>query len=76
MKKMIQIRNVPEPLHRQLKLRAAQAGMSLSDYLLAEVRRMLDRPTPDELRTRMSTRTPVIPRIPPAAAVRKERESR
>lgn len=33
MKKMIQIRNVPEAVHRKLKARAACAGMSLSDYL-------------------------------------------
>lgn len=42
---MIQIRNVPEELHRQLKSRAALAGMSLSDYLLAEIRHVSERPT-------------------------------
>ena len=36
MGRMVQIRNVPEGLHRQLKSRAALAGMSLSDYLLSE----------------------------------------
>jgi plasmid stability protein len=39
---MIQIRNVPEALHRKLKSRAALAGMSLSDYLLAELRQLAD----------------------------------
>ena len=38
MSKMIQIRNVPDDLHRRLKSRAALAGMSLSDYLLNEIR--------------------------------------
>ncbi len=38
-KKMIQIRNVPESLHRKLEARAAEAGMSLSDYLLREMRK-------------------------------------
>jgi hypothetical protein len=47
---MIQIRNVPDALHRQLKSRAALAGMSLSDYLLGELRRVAERPTLDELR--------------------------
>ena len=47
---MIQIRNVPEKLHRQLKSRAALAGMSLSDYLLSEIRQIAERPTLDELR--------------------------
>ena len=42
---MIQIRNVPDPLHRKLKSRAALAGMSLSDYLLREIRAVAERPT-------------------------------
>ena len=48
-KKMIQIRNVPEALHRKLKARAAEAGMSLSDYLLREMRKTAERPTMEEL---------------------------
>jgi plasmid stability protein len=40
---MIQIRNVPETLHRELKSRAALAGMSLSDYLLNEIRQVAER---------------------------------
>src|SRR3546814_15248840 len=47
---MIQIRNVPEALHRRLKSRAALAGMSLSDYLLSEVRAVAERPTIEDLR--------------------------
>ena len=46
---MIQIRNVPDLLHRRLKSRAALAGMSLSDYLLAEIREVAERPTIEEL---------------------------
>ena len=49
---MIQIRNVPDALHRRLKSRAALAGMSLSDYLLSEIRQVAERPTLDELRAR------------------------
>ena len=45
MSKMIQLRNVPDALHRTLKARAAMAGMSLSDYLLAEIREVAERPT-------------------------------
>ena len=56
-KKMIQIRNVPESTHRTLKVRAAQAGVSLSDYLLAEVRRMAEMPTIAELSARIAART-------------------
>ena len=73
---MIQIRNVPEALHRKLKSRAALAGMSLSDYLLAELGRMAEWLTPEELRQRLAQRTPTNPFPSPAEAVRAERDSR
>lgn len=73
---MIQIRNVPGELHRRLKARAALAGMSLSDYLLQEIRRVAERPSVQELRARLAERTPVRPAIPPARAVRAERDGR
>ncbi len=71
---MIQIRNVPDALHRQLKSRAALAGMSLSDYLLGEIRRVAERPTLDELRARLQSREKTIPTVTPAEAVRAERD--
>ena len=73
MGKMIQLRNVPDELHRKLKARAALASMSLSDYLLDEIRRSAERPTLDELRRRLSSRTSVRTSIAPAEAVRAER---
>lgn len=73
---MVQIRNVPSELHRELKARAALEGMSLSDYLLRELRQALDRPTLNEIRKRLSSRQPVRPRIAPTAAVRAERNTR
>jgi len=73
---MIQIRNVPEDLHRLLKSRAALAGKSLSDYLLEELRRTAMRPTAVELARRIASRTPVTPPVPPADVLRLERESR
>lgn len=73
---MIQLRNVPDDLHRTLKARAALEGLSLSDYLLAEVRRAAERPTTQELRRRLHERAPVGPRMAPARAVRAERERR
>jgi antitoxin FitA len=76
MSKMIQLRNVPDNLHRKLKSRAALAGLSLSDYLLREVQRVAERPTVTELRQRLAQRTSVNPRISPAKAVRAEREQR
>ena len=71
---MIQIRNVPDGLHRRLKSRAALAGMSLSDYLLGEIRELAERPTRDELRARLQHRSAVTPLIEPAQAVRAERD--
>jgi len=76
MSKMIQLRHVPDDLHRKLKARAAMAGRSLSDYLLQEVQRIAERPTAAELRNRLAQRTPVTTKVPPAKAVRAEREGR
>ena len=76
MSKMIQIRNVPDELHRKLKARAALEGLSLSDYLMRQVERVAERPTAEELRRRLLQRVPVRPIPSPARAVREERESR
>jgi antitoxin FitA len=76
MSKMIQVRNVPDALHRGLKARAAMAGMSLSDYLLAEMKEIADRPTLMEMRERLHNRKPVTARIETARLVREERETR
>lgn len=76
MSKMIQLRNVPDELHRKLKARAALEGMSLSDYLLAEIRRVAERPTVAELRERLHSRQAVSPKLSPAQALREERDSR
>jgi len=73
MNKMLQVRNVPEDLHRTLKARAALAGMSLSEYLLRELRRTAERPTPEELRRRIKSRRPVKPRVAPADLLARER---
>lgn len=76
MSKMVQIRNVPDELHRTLKSRAALAGMSLSDYLLAELRRTVQRPTREELLRRLESREPVELSEPAAATIRAERDAR
>ncbi len=76
MSTMIQIRNVPDALHRQLKSRAALAGMSLSDYLLQQIREVAERPTIEEMRARLERRSPVQVSVDPVRAVREERDSR
>ena len=73
---MIQVRNVPDNLHRTLKAQAALAGMSLSDFLLAEIRRLAERPTLAELRERLHRRSRPLAPVSGAEAVRRERDSR
>jgi plasmid stability protein len=75
MAKMIQLRHVPDGLHRKLKARAASEGLSLTDYLLAEVRRVVEAPTLAEMRARLARRKAVTPRETPAQAVRAERDA-
>jgi plasmid stability protein len=72
----VQIRNVPDELHRKLKARAARSGMSISEYLLRELERSLERPTREELLQRLQSLEPVEPREPVALAVAAEREGR
>ena len=76
MSTMIQIRNVPDALHRKLKSRAALAGMSLSDYLLQQIREVAERPTIEEMRARLARRSAVTLSVDTADAVRAERDSR
>jgi plasmid stability protein len=71
---MIQIRNVPDELHRQLKSRAALSGMSLSDYLLSELRQIAERPTLDELSARLERYPDVVLSVASADVVRVERD--
>jgi len=76
MSRMIQIRNVPDSVHRTLKSRAALAGMSLSDYLLKEIRLIAERPTMEEIRRRLEQLEPIV--LPESAAevIRAERNAR
>jgi hypothetical protein len=76
MSKMIQIRNVPERTHRTLKARAAEAGMSLSDYLLAELTDAANRPTVEEMRRRLDQRSAVLTGESSEDAVRAVRAGR
>ena len=75
MSKMIQIRNVPDSLHTKLKIRAAQLGLSLSDYLKRELERTAETPTRQELLERLQQLPPVHFSEPIEELVRKERDS-
>jgi antitoxin FitA len=73
---MVQIRNVPLETHRRLKARAAIEGMSMSDYILREIRKALDRPTRQEMLHRLEARPVRQLRRSSASVIRDERDSR
>jgi plasmid stability protein len=75
MSKMIQLRNVPDALHRKLKARAAMAGMSLSDYLLSEIREIAEVPTLAEFRELLHQRKPVTAGIDTVRILSEERDA-
>ncbi|MGH2969696.1 MAG: FitA-like ribbon-helix-helix domain-containing protein [Solirubrobacteraceae bacterium] len=57
--KMIQIRNVPDDLHRSLKARAAREGRTLSDLILSDLPRLADKPSPEQVMSRIRSRSAV-----------------
>jgi plasmid stability protein len=73
---MVQIRNVPTELHRRLKARAAIEGLSMSDFVMRELRKALDRPTRQEILERL--RAQPVRRLERRAAdaIRAERDAR
>ena len=75
MSRMLQIRNVPDDLHRRLKSRAALAGMSMSDYVLREIEQSLSRPTREEVFAR-TAELPPIELSPSSAEVLREERGR
>jgi plasmid stability protein len=76
MPKMIQVRNVPDSLHRKLKARAALEGISLSDLVLKEMEHIAERPTMKEMMERLASLPPVKYKISPAEILREERDNR
>ena len=76
MSTMIQIRNVPDKIHRKLKSRAALAGMSMSEYILQELKKSLERPTREELLDRLAELPELKLRPSPAELIRAERDRR
>jgi antitoxin FitA len=75
MSKMIQIRNVPDQVHRILKARAASEGMSLSDYLLTELKEIAERPTLAEMRSRLEKLERLPGSVSAAELIREERDA-
>ena len=70
---MIQIRNVPETLHRRLKARAALEGMSMSRFIMREIERALERPSRREWIEAIRSQPEVELDLSPAEILREER---
>lgn len=75
MSKMIQIRNVPDAVHREVKARAALAGTSLSEFLLREVERVVETPPVEVVLARLRDRARPELSETPAESIRAERDS-
>jgi plasmid stability protein len=75
MSKMIQIRGVPDDVHRVLKARAALAGTSLSELILEELQAMVALPSVEELRHRLAEAEPFAMRKSSANTIRKDRDA-
>lgn len=72
----IQLKNVPEEVHAELRRRAAQRGVSMRDYVLALIRRDQRLPAPDEWRSRVADLEPVEVSIDPVEVIRAARGAR
>ena len=73
---MIQIRNVPDELHRKLKVRAAESGVTLSEWLLRDARRRAERHSDEEMRRRLAELRPIKTSESSAQMVRRMRDER
>ena len=73
MSKMIQIRHVPDSLHRQLRVRASRAGMSLSDFVKAELEHSVRYLTMDEALEKLEALEPVEATESSADIIRRHR---
>ncbi len=76
MKRMVQVRNVPDDVHEQLQRRAAEAGMTLSTYLLRQLEEVVARPTRADLFARAARSGMSVPLAQAAEIVRSERDRR
>lgn len=76
MNKHVQIREIPEEMHRKLKMRAAAEGLSMSEYLKRLIERDLRRPNCDAIKARMAEMEPIILDPSPTELIREERDRR
>ena len=75
MTKMIQLCHVPDALHQRLQARAALAGLSLSDFLVREFRKIAEQPTLEEMRERLTTCERYTGKLSPTRVLRERRDA-
>lgn len=68
--------HIPEALYRELEARAALTGLSLSDFLVRELRKVVEQPMPEDILQRLSRRAPYTGKPSPTEVLRDERDSR
>jgi hypothetical protein len=73
MSKLVQVKGVPEGVHRRLKARAALRGQTLSDYLRGEMQRLAARPSAEELLALLDREAPAALGESAASEVRRAR---
>ncbi len=73
---MLQVRNVPEDVHAELRRRAQAAGVSLSEYVLRELERVAARPLIEEVLARSASRRLDISMADVVETIRAERPER
>jgi plasmid stability protein len=76
MTKMLQVRNVPDEVHARLKERAKAAGMTMSEYVLRELKELADKPSLDEIWRRAEARDSSVSLADAARLIRDERDAR
>jgi plasmid stability protein len=76
MSKMVQIRDVPDAVHRTLKARAAREGISLSDFIKRELKRTAERPSLQEWLELMQQEKPIATKVTAAQIIRELRDSK
>jgi hypothetical protein len=74
--KMIQVRNVPDDVHRKLKVRAAREGTTMSDLLLREAERLANRPSLADMVERIGRREPIVSGTAASDLIRRDRDER
>ena len=76
MNKMIQVRNLKPDLHRKVKIRAIEEGLTMTDWVAKLIEREIERPSMKEVFARLRSRKPIHLKPSAAEMVREDRDNR